>query len=107
MTQISDLRPHCLTHLDALWSLLVLDVLLDVRLRLRLLARLVVVVVELLVRPQEGRDEAAGQVWRVGQGDGSTKVGRRSKLQGEKTWFRLVSQLLSLLLLLSSYSIVE
>ena len=74
------------------------------RLRLRLLPRLLVVL-EVLVRPQEGRDQAAGQVWRVGQGDGSTKVGRRSKLKDEKTWFRLASQL-SLLLLLSSYSIV-
>ena len=38
------------------------------------------VMLELLLRAEEGGDQAACQVGRVGQGDGSTKVGRRPKL---------------------------
>ena len=51
--------------------------------RLRLLPGLPVVL-ELLLRAEERRDQAACQVGRVGQGDGSSKVGRGAELnEGE------------------------
>ena len=45
---------------------------------------MLVVVLELLLRAEERRDQAACQVGRVGQGDGSTKVGRGTKLRDIK-----------------------